>query len=362
MEYMSTGERILIYIIYFLPLALAFVCGSVIGSLSNVVIYRLPKNESLWQPPSHCPGCNTRIAWYDNIPIFSWLRLRAKCRHCGIKISPRYIIVEFISGALYVLVLWVMAYVPMNEGRLPNEPLNLSGLTLSMFPILAKAYILTSLLLILSFIDLELRILPNRLTYSGAIIGLILAFAAFPEGPKDWRIHSYGWLYLDSFLGLLLGGGVLFLIAMIPWIGAQFKRLLVKALIMMAKTDEEKAKIAKEYKLDEDIQVVMGGGDVKLCAMMGAFLGWKAMIVALFVGFLAGAISSVILMMMKTATMKSMIPFGPYLALGGFVAMLCGKTVAWIYYDQGIRHNAPVATQAISCLPHFFAQLLHLFS
>ena len=322
---MSPGEKILIYIIYLLPLVLAFVCGNVIGSLSNVVIYRLPRKESLWHPPSHCPGCNTRIAWYDNIPIYSWLRLRAKCRHCGMHISPRYIIVEFLSGALYVVVLYVMAYIPMNEGRHPTDPLNLSGMTLSMFPILARAYIFTSLLLILSFIDLDIRLLPNRLTFPGMVIGFALAYFAFPEGPKDWRDHSFLMLYLNSIEGLLLGGGILFVIAIIQPKG-------------------------------------MGGGDIKLCAMMGAFLGWKAMIVALFVGFLAGAISSVLLMVFKLATMKSLIPFGPYLALGGFVAMLYGKSILWIYYVNGIRHSAPDTTQAVSHLPHCIAHLLHLLS
>ena len=323
--YISKSELALVYIVYFMPLVLAFVCGSVIGSLSNVVIYRLPRKESIWHPPSHCPGCQTPIAWYDNIPIYSWIRLRARCRHCKMPISPRYIIVEFLSGSLYAGILYLMAYIPMQEGRLPNELPNLSNLSLSYIPILVKAYIFASFLLILSFIDLDVRLLPNRLTFPGMILGLILSFAFFPEGPKEWRIDSVFLRYVDSLLGLILGGGVLFLIAMIQPKG-------------------------------------MGGGDIKLCAMIGAFLGWKAMIVALFLGFLAGAISSLFLMVMKLATMKSLIPFGPYLALGGLISMLYGKTILWIYYDIGIRHESQQAVQAVSQLPIYFMHIFRLLS
>ena len=323
MEFLSSTEKILVYVVYFTPLVLAFICGSVIGSLSNVVIYRLPLKKSLWNPPSHCPLCETRIAWHDNIPIISWLSLRAKCRHCGAKISPRYVIVEFLSGALYVAVLWVFGYMPLEHGRALGELPNLSDFAWTIIPMLAKAYIFTSFLLILTFIDLDIWKLPDRLTIPGMIIGFALAFAIFPEGPMEWRAIPIGLRYLDSFYGLLLGGSVLFLIAM-SWKGG------------------------------------MGGGDLKLCAMMGAFLGWKAMIVALFAGFLLGAIFSVALMVLKIATMKSKIPFGPYLALGGFLAMLFGKKVAWIYFVAGIQHK-PIeeALESLARLPEYVSQVIH---
>jgi len=323
--YVSKSELALIYIVYFMPLFLAFVCGSIIGSLSNVVIYRLPLKKSIWHPPSHCPKCETRIAWYDNIPFFSYIRLRARCRHCKMPISPRYIIVEFLSASLYVIVLYVMAYIPLAKGRLPTELPNLSDLSLSYIPILAKAYIFSSLLLILSFIDLDIRLLPNRLTFPGMLLGFILSFVLFPEGPKEWRIYAIWLRYIDSILGLVLGGGVLFVIAIIQPKG-------------------------------------MGGGDIKLCAMMGAFLGWKAMIVALFLGFLAGAVSSVLLMIMKIATMKTLIPFGPYLALGGFIAMLYGKSILWIYYITGIKHDISEPVQAVSQLQLYLAHIFKLLS
>lgn len=326
MEYLSPIEKILVQVVYLAPLVLAFICGSVIGSLSNVVIYRLPLKQSLWSPSSHCPSCETKIAWYDNIPIFSWLNLRAKCRHCGIRISPRYIIVEMLSGILYVVVLWVFGYMPLEAGRIPNELPNLSDFTLRIIPMLAKAYIFTSLLLILSFIDLDIRKLPDRLTLPGMVIGLVLSFTIFPEGPAIWRHMPIHLLYLDSIYGFILGGGVLFLLAM-GWKGG------------------------------------MGGGDIKLCAMMGAFLGWKAMIVALFAGFLLGALFSIGLMILKLATMKSMIPFGPYLALGGFVAMLFGKSTAWVYFVAGIQHkDLNTALESLSQVPGFLARVFHLIA
>ena len=325
MEFLSPAEKFLVYAVYYTPLILAFICGSVIGSLSNVVIYRLPQKKSLWKPPSHCPSCETRIAWYDNIPIISWIRLRAKCRHCGARISPRYVIVEFLSGTLYALVLWVFGYMPLSEVQMSGGMPNLSNLPILIIPILAKAYIFTSFLLILTFIDLDVWKLPDRLTLPGMVIGFIFAFSIFPEGPMEWRNIPIGFRYLDSFYGFLLGGGVLFLIAM-GWKGG------------------------------------MGGGDLKLCAMMGAFLGWKAMIVALFIGFLLGAVFSIALMVLKIATMKSKIPFGPYLALGGFLAMLFGKKLAWIYYVEGIQHKPmEEAIEGVSQLPQIISHIIHFF-
>ena len=326
MEYLSTSEKILIQLVYIAPLVLAFICGSVIGSLSNVVIHRLPNKKSIWHPPSHCPSCETRIAWYDNIPIFSWIRLRAKCRHCGERISPRYVIVEFLSGAMYVVVLWVFGYMPLQTTGIPGDMPNLSDLNWTIVPILAKAYIFTSILLILTFIDLDIRKLPDRLTIPGMIIGFILSFSVFPEGPSEWRNIPFYFHYLGSFYGWLLGGGVLFLLAM-GWRGG------------------------------------MGGGDIKLCAMMGAFLGWQAAIIALFAGFLLGAIFSIALMIMKLATMKSLIPFGPYLALGGFIAMLFGKSAAWIYYVAGIQHKGmDKAMESLSQIPEFLSNIYNLIA
>lgn len=322
---MPIEEKILVYAVFYAPLVLAFICGSVIGSLSNVVIHRLPQNKSIWKPPSHCPSCETRIAWYDNIPIFSWLRLRARCRHCGARISPRYVIVELLSGALYVTVLWVFGYSHLQDIEgLPN----LSDLHWTIIPVLAKAYIFTSLLLILSAIDIDIQKLPNRLTFPGMIIGFALAFVVFPEGPMEWRNIPIGYRYLDSFIGWLGGGLALYLIAMI-------------SIVLMKK-------------------VGMGGGDIKLVAMMGAFLGWKALIVALFIGFLLGAIFSLLLIMMKVASMKSLIPFGPYLAAGGFIAMLYGKRVAYFYYMAGIS-NEEVDWAELAFFPVVLENLMRLF-
>lgn len=322
---MPVGEKILIYTVYYAPLFFAFVCGSVIGSLSNVVIYRLPQHKSIWKPPSHCPKCETRIAWYDNIPIYSWIRLRGKCRHCKAPISPRYIIVEFISGSLYFIVLWVFGYMHLQSaGELPN----LSDLQLKIIPILAKAYIFTSLLLILSAIDIDLKILPNRLTFPGMIIGFILAIAVFPEGPMEWRHLPIHFRYIDSLIGFVGGGVALYLIA-------------VLSLFILRKEG-------------------MGGGDIKLCAMMGAFLGWKALIVAMFFGFLIGAFFGLLFVILRINQLKSYIPFGPYLAAGAFIAMLFGKQIAWWYYIVEFLHK-PIEDAAVSWLPDLFIQISRIF-
>ncbi len=244
-------------------LVLAGIFGAVIGSFLNVVIYRLPLGQSIVTPPSRCRKCGYQLQWYDNIPILSWLFLRGRCRKCGVGVSMQYPIVELITGALFVLVIWMT----------PPGPL------------LATRLILVCILIALFGIDLEHQILPNVITLPGIAIGVLLSLIA----PPGWK---------DALVGVLLGGGVLYAIA-----GAYYL-----------------------WRREEG----MGMGDVKMLAMIGAFLGWKAVLVTLVLSSFAGAIIGVALMAAQRGTMKFALPFGTFLAIGAIVSMFVGEPlVAW---------------------------------
>ena len=241
----------------------AFVFGLCVGSFLNVVIARLPDGRSIVTPGSACPRCARPIAWYDNVPVLSFLRLRGRCRHCGGHISWRYPLVELATGALFVLVIWMT----------PPGPL------------LATRLILVGILIVLFGIDLEHQILPNVITLPGIAIGVLLSLIA-PPGLKD------------ALIGMLLGGGILYAIA-----GAYYL-----------------------WRREEG----MGMGDVKMLAMIGAFLGWKAVLVTLVLSSFAGAIIGLALMAAQRGTMKFALPFGTFLAIGAIVAMFVGEPlIAW---------------------------------
>jgi leader peptidase (prepilin peptidase)/N-methyltransferase len=242
---------------------LAGAMGLCIGSFLNVVIYRLPRGQSLVTPPSRCRNCGYQLRWYDNVPVVSWLSLRARCRNCGTPVSWQYPIVELITGALFVLVVWLTPIGPLLFSRL----------------------LLVCILIALFGIDLEHQILPNSITLPGIVIGVIVSLVA-PPGIKD------------SLIGVLLGGGILYAIA-----GAYYL-----------------------WRREEG----MGMGDVKMLAMVGAFLGWKAVLVTLVLSSFSGAIIGVLLMAVQRGTMKYALPFGTFLAIGAVIAMLVGDPlVAW---------------------------------
>ena len=244
-------------------LLLGAAIGLCIGSFLNVVIYRVPIGQSIVTPPSRCRKCGYQLQWYDNIPVLSWLFLRGRCRKCGVGVSMQYPIVELITGALFVLVIWMT----------PPGPL------------LATRLILVCILIALFGIDLEHQILPNVITLPGIAIGVLLSLIA----PPGWK---------DALVGVLLGGGVLYAIA-----GAYYL-----------------------WRREEG----MGMGDVKMLAMIGAFLGWKAVLVTLVLSSFAGAIIGVALMAAQRGTMKYALPFGTFLAIGAIVSMFVGEPlVAW---------------------------------
>ena len=241
-----------------------FAMGAILGSFLNVLIYRLPRGESIVRPPSACPECGRRITPRDNIPIVSYLILRGRCRHCKAVISSRYPVVELLAGLVPVLLLW--------RYGLGREALVLC--------------LLSYVLIVVSFIDLDLRIIPDRVTLPGIAVGLILA--------PYLGLTTFG----GSLLGAVVGGGALYLIA-------------------IAGT----AAFGKES---------MGGGDIKLAAMLGAFLGWQAVLLLLFVAFLSGAVAGVILLAVRGKDCEHAIPFGPFIAFGTLLAVVWGDALlAW---------------------------------
>jgi leader peptidase (prepilin peptidase)/N-methyltransferase len=244
-----------------------FVIGAVIGSFLNVCIHRLPRRKSLLWPASHCPACGTSIAIYDNIPILSYLLLTGRCRTCHAVISPRYPIVELANGAGYCLILWRFGW----EWS-------------------AVAYMLLfSVLLVVSCIDLTHQIVPDVITLPGILLGVLSASTILPVG------------LLNSILGILVGGGILWGLA---WISPYL--------------------FGKEG---------MGGGDIKLMAMVGAFLGWKPTLLTIMVGALTGSLVGIGLMVLKIMRRDQYLPFGPFLAFGALVAMFFHQEILTWYFD-----------------------------
>ena len=249
-----------------LVIAAVFVLGAVVGSFLNVCIVRVPEGRSVVRPPSHCPRCRAGIAWYDNVPVLSYLVLRGRCRACGVRISPLYPAVEVLTGALAVA-LW---------GRL--------GPTVAF----AGYFVFAAALVTITFIDLDHRIIPDVISLPGIALGLAVSFVSPLVTP------------LDAFIGALAGGGV----------------LLAIALGYEAIRGHEG----------------MGGGDIKLLAMIGAFLGWQSLFVTLMVASIVGSIIGVALMLHRRADAKLAIPFGPFLACGALVHLFFGDRILTFYF------------------------------
>jgi leader peptidase (prepilin peptidase) / N-methyltransferase len=239
---------------FFIP-----IFGFIVGSFLNVCIYRLPRNKSIILLNSFCPSCEKPIKLYDNIPILSYLILKGKCRQCGAHISIRYPMVEFITAFLFFLLL------------------KKYGLSFEFF----VRIIFISLLVVIAFIDLDFRIIPDILSIGGLIAGFVLAFLRKPL-----------FFWQDAFYGILISGGVLSAISFVYWF----------------------------FTKKEGI----GSGDIKLICMIGAFCGLKGAIFSLLAGSFLGVLIGVPLMLVKGEDVKYAIPFGPLLSLSTLIFMFFG--------------------------------------
>jgi leader peptidase (prepilin peptidase)/N-methyltransferase len=270
-----------------------FTLGAIVGSFLNVVIHRVPLEESIVFPNSACPKCKEAIKPYDNLPILSWLLLRGKCRNCKNAISPRYLSVELLNALLWILVFWVVGFTPF----------------------LPIALIFVSVILALIFIDAENMILPDVINFPLLFfalivrIGFALAFGKeyfsdlnfFPATQLNnlpvWLISLLGALF-----GGLIGGGFLWLV------GAVWKKLRgVDA---------------------------MGFGDVKMMFAVGALLGWRLTFLSIFLGAFSGAIIGVFLLSrQKEKDFQTQIPFGIFLGIGSILALLFGEQMIRWYLE-----------------------------
>ncbi len=244
------------------------VLGLAAGSFLNVCIHRLPKRESLMWTASRCPHCGSDIKPYDNIPVLSYLFLRGRCRSCSKPISVQYPIIEVITGLLFLGAFLMFAP-----------------------PMLYQRLLFACAMVVLFVIDLEHRILPDAITLPGIAAGFLFSLFMPP-----------GWL--DSLIGLLIGGGSLWLMGEIYF----------------------------RIRHEEG----MGFGDVKMLAMIGAFLGWKLMLLTLILSSFIGSVVGLGMIALKSGDMKYALPFGTFLAVGALVAAAAGDGIvnwyASLYY------------------------------
>jgi len=262
------------WLIDWTPWWLALLLGLALGSLDNVLIHRVPRGQSLWHPPSSCPSCARRIRPWENVPVLSWLALRGRCAGCGWRIPARYPLVEAGAALLALSVAWAL---PLGWAWLAWIPAG-------------------ALLLALALIDADCRRLPDPLTVALAACGALglgltasgLAAPGATSGLPPWR---------EALLGALAGGGTLWAFAWIGW--WLFRR------------------------------EAMGAGDVKLMAAAGLLLGWPRALLAIFLAALGGALGGLLLRRRRGHEL----PFGPWLALGSWVAFLWGWPLIRLYLD-----------------------------
>jgi leader peptidase (prepilin peptidase) / N-methyltransferase len=237
---------------------MVFFLGCCLGSFLNVVIYRLPHELSIVSPGSHCPQCKQPVAPYDNIPLLSFLFLRGRCRHCGARISFRYPAIEALTGLLTLFLFREYGW----QAEFFIELL------------------FACALLVIFFIDLDTMLIPDVISLPGIVIGLATSLVT----PRlSW---------MDSLLGIFLGGGFFYLIAM----GYRWWRG----------------------------QEGLGGGDIKLLAMIGAFLGWPGVVFTILTGSVSGTIVGLIVMRRNRQGLTTMLPFGPFLAFGAVCYLFWG--------------------------------------
>lgn len=247
-----------------------FIFGLCIGSFLNVCIYRLPIGKSIAFPPSHCPECRKAIRIYDNIPVLGWLLLKGRCRDCGSPISPRYPVVEFLTG-LFAVFTYLKFGLTVNTG---------------------VYFIFIAVLIVVTFIDIDHRIIPDKITLPGIPLAFIATFF----------LPNITWQ--NSLFGILAGGGSLLLVA-----------------------------VGYSYFTGKE---GMGGGDIKLLAMIGALCGWQGVIFTIFTGSVVGSVAGIAAMRRSGEGMKSALPFGPFLSAGAIGYIFRGpEIIHWYLSTMG---------------------------
>lgn len=248
-------------------IALVFIFGLIIGSFLNVCIYRIPRNESIVFPGSHCTACGQPIKSYDLIPVLSYLFLGGKCRMCKETISLRYPLVELATAALITVQAWRY------------------GITLEFICFT----VMTAILIVITMIDFDLQIIPDRLIIALGILGAVYLFIV--------QYPQYGARILyNSAIGFILGGSFFLMVAIVSNGG-------------------------------------MGGGDIKLMAVLGLWFGWQKLLVLMLVTFISGAFISIILLLLKLKKMKDGIPFGPFIALAAYIVSIFGSGIIVWYLN-----------------------------
>ena len=270
---------------------MVFALGASIGSFINVIVYRLPAGLSILWPPSRCPHCLNQLKAYDNVPVFAWISLRGRCRYCKSKISVRYPVIEGVTGIIFLLVFLVF---------------QVSTLTIGYWAF-------CSWLLALSLIDLDTMTLPNPLTQSGLVVGILFQMVVgfLPEASSVTLVNHLMMAIVGAVLGLWL-----------------FDAIAILGSIAFGKA-------------------AMGAGDAKLAAMMGAWLGWKYLLLASFIACVLGALVGSGVIMRKRIRKASRrealtqdtsrqrlgqkMPFGPFLALGSVITLFSGEAILSSY-------------------------------
>jgi len=263
-------------------IAFGFVLGVCIGSFLNVCIDRLPQGQSLVKPPSHCPNCDRLLRWFDLIPILSYLQLRGRCRYCGQKIPRRTLLVELGTGTFF-------AFLGFNYG------FSVEFLFVGFY---------ASLFLLLAVIDLEQRLILNKVVYPAIGMSLILApFWADTDLTRSIIGHNS---MIGTFLSSLVGGAIFFLVFLI---------------------------IALAYRGG------MGGGDVKMAALAGVAVGLANVPAALLITLIVGGLVAGLLLLLGIKQRKDSVPFAPFLSLGAVIVLLWGTKIIDWYLGLGGLHR-----------------------
>ncbi|MBI3019544.1 MAG: prepilin peptidase [Deltaproteobacteria bacterium] len=241
-----------------------FGLGALVGSFLNVCITRLPKEESILWPRSHCDHCQKKLAWYDLIPLLSTVLLRGRCRFCQKKISIEYFIVELVTAFLAVWTLDQFGFRPQGFAY----------------------FLFVASLIVITVIDIHHRIIPDVISLGGILLGFLLS------------LHFLEIDYLESLIGILAGGGFLLFLA---WIYFKFTR-----------------------------REGMGGGDIKLAAMIGAFLGYKSILLVLFLSSILGSFWGLFMVLLKKESLQAALPFGPFLAGAALITLFYGDLLLYL--------------------------------